>query len=233
MNPAAHLYQLQKKDSRSNWIENRMAEINLELENDTVLAQAQSKEKAASAALEIARSELGTIEAEVQAVRIKVQTSEAALYGGRIHNPKELQDIQNEIASLKRRIVILEDNQLAAMLQVEEAEAAYLLSTQQLHQTTSETTQNQAGLRGELSSLGVEKLRLLVERQMIIQQLSPERVDLYERLRKQKRGIAVVSAQDNTCSGCGTTLRPAEIQTARTSSELVICSTCGRIIYAG
>lgn len=233
MNVAAHLYQLQNKDTRKNWIENRVIQINLELMNDDALSQAQLAEKNAESKLKKARSDLGLIEVEVQSIRIKIQTSEAALYGGRIHNPKELQDIQNEISSLKRRVAALEDAQLTAMLTVEEAEENYSKSNQDLQNSTAESTQNQAGLRGELSSLELEAERLAVERQAIIQQLPLTVVDQYERLRKQKRGIAVVSVQDNSCSGCGTNLRPAEIQAARTSAELVICSTCGRIIYAG
>lgn len=233
MNVAAHLYQLQNKDTRKNWIENRVIQINLELMNEDALSQAQLAEKNAESKLKKARSDLGLIEVEVQSIRIKIQTSEAALYGGRIHNPKELQDIQNEISSLKRRVAALEDAQLTAMLTVEEAEENYSKSNQDLQNSTAESTQNQAGLRGELSSLELEAERLAVERQAIIQQLPLTVVDQYERLRKQKRGIAVVSVQDNSCSGCGTNLRPAEIQAARTSAELVICSTCGRIIYAG
>jgi uncharacterized protein len=51
-----------------------------------------------------------------------MQTSEASLYGGKIRNPKELQDLQVEIAALKRRTATLEDEQLEAMLAVEDAE---------------------------------------------------------------------------------------------------------------
>ncbi len=233
MNPAAHLYQLQKKDSRLKAIEDRLVEIESELADDTLRTEAQSSENSARSILDRSRSLLRSIEDEVQSVRIKLETSEASLYSGRIQNPKELQDIQNEIASLKRRIAHLEDEQLKAMIQVEEGEAAHSASTADLNRTLGESTQNQSALRGERSSLEGEKDRLLVERQALLQQLPSEQVDLYERLRKQKRGLAVVSVQENSCSACGTNFRPAEIQAARTTAELVICSSCGRIIYAG
>jgi predicted nucleic acid-binding Zn-ribbon protein len=233
MNPSAHLFQIQKKDTRANWIDNRLKEIQTALEVDQVLLQAQADEKKSRESLFKAQSDLRSIESEVQTLRIKKQTSEAALYGGRIHNPKELQDIQNEIASLKKRISVLEDNQLNLMQVVEDAESSCLSSSQRLSQVTSINIENEASLRGEISSLSLEKERLSVERQVTIQQLSPELIEQYERLRKQKRGLAVVTIQDNSCSGCGTTLRPAEIQSARNGLDLVICSNCGRIIYAG
>lgn len=233
MNLAAHLFQLQKKDDRINWIDNRITEIQTILESDPTLIQAQADETKSREILNKAQSDLCSIESEVQAVRIKTQTSEAALYGGRIHNPKELQDIQSEIASLKKRISALEDNQLTAMMAAEEAESSYSSSNQKLSQATSSGIENQASLRGEISSISLEKERLSVERQVTIQQLSSDAIENYERLRKQKRGLAVIIIQDKTCSGCGTTLRPAEIQSARASLELVFCSNCGRIIYAG
>ena len=54
--------------------------------------------------------------------KVKIEQSEASLYSGNVTNPKELQDLQNEAAALKRYLVTLEDRQLEAMLEVETAE---------------------------------------------------------------------------------------------------------------
>ena len=132
MNPSAHLFQIQKKDNRVTWIENRLKEIQTALDVDQVLLQAQEDEKKSRESLHKAQSDLRSIESEVQTIRIKIQTSEAALYGGRIHNPKELQDIQNEIASLKKRISVLEDNQLTLMQVVEDAEAYNMIFSSEI-----------------------------------------------------------------------------------------------------
>jgi uncharacterized protein len=233
MNPASHLFQLQKKDLRSSWIENRIQEIQIGLESDPDLVQAQLDEKNCKTLLEIARQEVRSIESDVEAVRIKIQTSEASLYGGRIQSPKELQDIQNEIASLKKRRSALEDSEIESMLRSEEAEAVYESSRNNLENATAQSIQNQAGLRGELSSLLAEKGRLVTEREAVVNQLHPEMIGLYEQLRKQKRGLAVALIQENACSACGTTLRPVEVQVAKSGAELVMCSTCGRILFAG
>lgn len=233
MNLASHLYQLQKKDLRIDWINHRLEEIQAQLSDDAVLAAAQASALVTNQHLTKTRKALNKIEEEVQSVRIKIQTSESSLYGGRIHNPKELQDIQNEIASLKRRLATLEDEQLNAMLQVEEAESEDHTALSNLSSAQARQIEVNSSLKGEISTLQNEKERILVERQAVIGQISPDLVVEYERLRKQKRGIAVVSIQDNSCSGCGSSLRPAEIQAARISQELIYCSNCGRIIFAG
>lgn len=233
MNLASHLYQLQKKDLRIDWINHRLEEIQSQLSDDAMLSAAQASALATNQHLTKTRKALNKIEEEVQSVRIKIQTSESSLYGGRIHNPKELQDIQNEIASLKRRLATLEDEQLNAMLQVEEAESGDHTAQSNLSSAQARQIEVNSSLKGEISTLQTEKERILVERQAVIGQISPDLVVEYERLRKQKRGIAVVSIQDNSCSGCGSSLRPAEIQAARISQELIYCSNCGRIIFAG
>jgi hypothetical protein len=233
MNLAAHLYQLQQKDSRATRIEARIREISVELTNDSTLSAARDADKEALLDLQKARLNLKSIENEIQSLRLKIQTSETSLYGGRIQNPKELQDIQKEIASLKHRISLLEDSQLEAMFTVEEMEGKQIRASQNLQQAQMATVDNQASLHEELASLENELKKLALERTALLQQLPQDQIDRYEQLRIHRRGIAVVILQDNACPGCGTTLRPAEIQAARTSQELIFCSTCGRIIFAG
>ena len=44
------------------------------------------------------------------------------LYGGKVRLPRELQDIQNEIASLKKQISSQDEDQFNSMMLVEELE---------------------------------------------------------------------------------------------------------------
>lgn len=58
--------------------------------------------EASQADLHNTRHDLKTAEAEAEAQKIKIEQTEASLYGGSVHNPKELQDLQREVASLKK-----------------------------------------------------------------------------------------------------------------------------------
>ena len=103
--------------------------------NASLLPNRPSK-KAAQQVLK-AQQALRTIEEKAKAVRVKLETSNAKLYGGRITNPKELQDIQLDVASSKRRLSAFEDEQLTAMIALEEAEAAQAAAEQSLEQNRS------------------------------------------------------------------------------------------------
>lgn len=233
MSSSFHLYQLQKIDTQLDQISQRSNEIQRLLEEDTNLRAAKQQLEAAEKQARIARQALHQVEASVQAKRVKKEQSEASLYGGLIKNPKELQDLQNEVASLKRVITKLEDEELEAMIAVEEAEDALKTAQQQMAQAQAEFTQQNASLTGEQSQLTRTAERLHAERELVTSQISVDSISSYDRLRKAKRGVAVAFVDEDSCGTCGAALTPAERQSARSPHQIVLCPSCGRILYAG
>jgi predicted nucleic acid-binding Zn-ribbon protein len=227
------LYRLQKIDSQRDQIAARMAEIQLLLSNNQVLIDAKNNLTQAEQALLTVRRSLRLIEDTVQAKRIKLEQDESSLYGGRIRNPKELQDLQNEVASLKRRLAELEEEQFNAMISVEQAEAVHTAAAKQMQVAQSGFDQLKASLTGEQMALTRDINRLESERQATSVAVSPENQKLYERLRQQKRGLAVASLTDDACDSCGATLTPADKQSSRSPTQIFFCPSCGRILYAG
>src|SRR5574338_1554039 len=116
------LYRLQQIDSQLDRIRGRLREIEIAMNENAALQEAKRRTAQAEAELEASRKSLHRAEQESQDQRVKIEQTEATLYGGRVHNPKELQDLQNETAALKRYQGVLEDRQLESMLLVEEAE---------------------------------------------------------------------------------------------------------------
>ncbi len=233
MSQAFHLLQLQKIDSQLDQIENRFQEINALLSNHSQVEEAQHHLQQVEALFKEKQLALKKIEHEVQAKRIKLEQSEENLYSGRVKIPKELRDLENEVQALKRALATLEDRQLEAMIDLEQAEAEYRQAEAQFQHAQAEAAERNTGLRGELETLARSRDRLLREREVILNQIDPQNRAIYQQLRSRKRGIAVATVVDETCSACGSTLTPAERQAARFPHQLVFCSSCGRILYAG
>jgi predicted nucleic acid-binding Zn-ribbon protein len=233
MSQAFHLAQLQKIDTELDQIQSRITEIDQILSTNELLDKAVEADRLVKLQLKSAQKDIQHTEESIQKHRIKMETSEAALYGGKIRNPKELQDLQNEIRSLKKVISTLEDEQLNFMLISEEIEDQQNTAAKNLVQVEADSTQRVAGFMGEKNQLLRRKERLFTEKEAALPQIPPADLAVYDRLRKQKRGLAVSQVEDGGCKGCGSALRPAEIQLARSPSQLVLCSTCGRILYAG
>jgi uncharacterized protein len=233
MSQAFNLLQLQKIDTQLDQIQSRLSQIEHILSTNDSLNLAIAANEDANQKVLKARQILAKSEELVQAQRIKIEISEAALYSGKIHIPKELQEMQVEITSLKKRLSILEDEQLDAMVLLEDSEKAQADSFTKLRSTQAEVAGQSAGLMGEQSQLQKNRERLNTERMAALSQISPENLTSYTRLREQKRGLAVCQVEDNACAGCGSTLRPEVRQAARSPLQVVRCETCGRILYAG
>lgn len=233
MSLSFHLFQLQKLDTQVSTASNRIADIKRLLAENESLVQAQAQLDSTSEKLRGARAKLREIEISVHNKRIKTEQSEAALYGGGVKNPKELQDLQTEIASIKKVILQLEDSELECMVAVEEAEQNFRDDEAKLNLVKAQQAGQSASLLGEMTTLENLLERLNVERKALVSQINPILMDTYTQLRGSKRGIAVVPVEDGCCTACGSTLTAAEIQSARSSTQLVICPMCGRIIYSG
>ncbi len=233
MNPSFHLYQLQKLDSQLDQVEQRLGEIQNALDKDERLVAAREMVDGRHSVLIKSQNHLKRIEQDVETRRIKLEQCEANLYSGRVKNPKELQDLQAEVVSIRKAIATLEDQQLEAMLVVEAHQAEFTQGESEYQSTEAVVLQDQASLNGEKNQLIATRTRLTTEKEASQQQIDSAWLKEYNNLRKKKRGIAIASVSDSACSACGTTLTPSECQTARSSLSIYMCPTCGRILYAG
>jgi predicted nucleic acid-binding Zn-ribbon protein len=232
MSAALGLYRLQQVDSQIDQIQARLKAIRETLENDLELKVADQKFAAAENSHTDAERALRQSEAEVEKQHIKIEQTEASLYGGHVHNPKELQDLQKDVASLKRHLQTLEERELDAMLAAENLEKEAQMVKEHLEQVKANLSHQNRELTQESESLHKDLERLNIERQAVIKDLAQEALSRYNQLRQQRRGIAVTTINDSACAACGTTLTASQQQSARSTSQLFHCPSCGRILYA-
>ena len=232
MSAALGLYRLQQVDSQIDQIKARLKVIRDILENDLELQTAARQFTSADNNDKDAQRALKQSEAEVEKQRIKIEQTESSLYGGRVHNPKELQDLQKEVAALKRYLEILEERELEAMLVVETSEKESQEAKARLDHVQSNRSDQYRDLTQESELLHKNLERLNTERQAVIGDLAQQKLSIYDQLRQQRRGIAVTTINDAACAACGTTLTPSQQQNARSTTQLFNCPSCGRILFA-
>ena len=232
MSAALGLYRLQQVDSQIDQIQARLKTIQQTIENDVELRAANEGFAAAESKNRDAERALKLIEADVEKQRIKIEQTESSLYGGRVQNPKELQDLQKDVVSLKRHLQTLEERELEAMVTVEAFEKALQTAKTDLEQVQANLKEQNKDLTSESEALRKDLERLNSERQAVVTDIASQALTIYDQLRKQKRGLAITTIADNSCEACGTTLTASQQQTARSTSQLFHCPTCGRILYA-
>lgn len=232
MSAALGLYRLQQVDSQIDHARARLKAIQQTLENDVELRALTGRCTAAESKLREAERLLKLSEQEVEKQRIKIQQTEASLYGGLVHNPKELQDLQKDVASLKRHLETLENRELEAMEAAENAQKDFETAQAELERLTVGRGEQFRDLGEESVTLNRNLERYSSERLAVVQDISAQTLNVYEQLRRQRRGIAVTTLSDSSCSACGTTLTASQQQSAHSTSQLFYCPSCGRILYA-
>ena len=231
MNKVLNLYRLQKLDSQIDKITSRLEVIKKALDDNIRIKRAKIKVIKAQKQSKKSRIKLSQIEDKVESRKIKRKLVQNSLFSGKIKNPKELQDLQMESESLKRYISQLEDEQLEAMIEYEEAEGNEKQAKKTLAQAKATTVEENASLSGEQLKLNETLKRLLKEREAVIGAVPASDLSLYDQLRSKKRGTAVAEVTDGGCSICGQALTPSDQQLIRSSNQIVFCPSCGRILY--
>jgi len=227
------LFRLQQLDTQIDTSQARLREIEALINDDHELRKSMEEAEVAQQALHNAKKEVQKAEYETAQLRVKIEQTDASLYGGKIRNPKELQDLQNELAALKRHMVVLEDRQLESMLGEELAGEVNDAAANALQQQRDRRETKLAMLRAEQKRLENDLIHLEDERAVAVGSIEGVDYQLYEQLRRDRRGIAVARVSDRACSACGTTLNAMLLQAARSQNQLHRCDTCGRILYVG
>jgi hypothetical protein len=231
MNQTLSLYRLQLIDSQIDRVQINLQTIQKQLEDDLTLRQSGEQAQLAGKNHQLVQNDLHQAEAAVQDQSIKIEQTESSLYGGTVHNPKELQDLQNDVLSLKRHFSTLEDRLLETMLALEEAEKKDRSAQADLQAVKLKWAEQNQNLNQELNTLQKEHQKLTTERTALIGTISTDNVGLYDQLRHQRRGVAVSTVSDNTCEACGSRLTPAQAQSVRSAGQMALCPSCGRILY--
>jgi hypothetical protein len=229
MTEGADLYRLQNLDSEGDKKRRRLAEVEAALNESKELQQArraveQAEEQVRKWAVKQRDSEL-----EVQGLADKTSRDEQRLYSGTIRNPKELEDLQAEVASLKRRRQQLEEDLLEVMLEREDAETIRSQAQSHLDKVQADWTARQADLINEREELQARLAENEQAREALLPSIDAGDLRIYESLRRRKGGIAVALLCDDTCGACGVGISPSFKWQLR-QGELTPCSNCERIL---
>jgi len=232
MSASLGIYRLQQVDRQIDRANAQLDTIRITLENDTELRSALERVETTQTQNQRSSHEMKNAEADVNSQKIKIEQAESSLYGGTVKNPKELQDLQKDVASLKKHLVTLEERQFETMLKAEAAEAELKNGRTELEIIQARLGNEHGRLIGEQSTLVKQLERLAEEREAALAPIESRLLQIYEDLRQQKRGVAVAEINDNACASCGTILNASIQQNARSQKQLVNCPSCGRILFA-
>jgi hypothetical protein len=226
------LYQLQSLDSELDDALRQLAYIAANLGESDSLKAAKLALAAAEQNLKKAQATMQNLDLEVKSLDQKIAQEEKMLYGGsKAVSAKEAANLQEEVASLKRRQSNREEMLLESMVQVEDAEQTLKDAQTELAQIHAGWIINQADLGQKQGALDKKVAQLREQRPTVLAGVDTEALEEYNDIRPKKSGVAVAMVKDGVCQRCGMSPSQNKIQQARAGNELIFCGGCGRILY--
>ena len=225
------LYELQLVDTDIDVREKSLAEVRLQLSDDSELVAASRRISELGKRLEEEAAARRPVEIRIRDVEDKLKVIDARLYGGSITNQRELEAQHEERNFLQEQRAGEEDSLLELMVASEETQnkldALKKAATEKetaRKQAQPELTTSEETLSRELKELGAERTEVAAE-------IDPSYLAMYDALRKRRGGQAVARVERGMCQGCRLSLPVTEVLRAKASTGLVYCNSCRRILF--
>lgn len=171
-------------------------------------------------------------DADVEQVKARRTRNRERIDAGLVSDPKQLQAMQHETGALDRRISDLEDEEIAVMEQLEEAQHRYAMLTEQLTDIEAQVEEQTRSKDAATAEIQAEMHQSRTEREKLSSELPADLVALYDRLRASLGGIGVGAIQHGRCGGCRLQIGTSELArfAAAPPEEVLRCEECNRIL---
>lgn len=180
--------------------------------------------------LDVVGRDQSKLEHEIDSLTQKAAAEQKRLYDGSIANAKELSSLQHEIENLTRRRSDREDELLGLMEVREELESRAAEARTRSDALRARVGEVGGAAIGELSTIDAELVSRAGERETIAPDIDPDGLELYEDLRRQKKGIGAAALVDGVCQGCHEKLSAMELDKLKRSEGVKRCEYCRRIL---
>jgi len=171
-------------------------------------------------------------ERDVEQVRTRIDRDTERLDSGRVSTAKELESLQSEVTSLRKRQGDLEEVVLELMEKVEAAQGrrdeAAAASDSVAAELSAATQRRDESLR----EIEEESAKATDQRASAVGGVPADLLALYDKLRGQLGGSAAAMLSRGRCEGCRETLSTAELNEVRAAAadEVVRHEECRRIL---
>ena len=138
---------------------------------------------------------------------------------------KEMASAENTIARLEKEMEMFEGKATVARHDIDGIR-------EQLESLRGVLDERRAALAEVFKSTEEEEARYRHERDKVVHKISKGELAQYERIRKAKKGRAVVTVRKGACGGCHATVPPQRLLELRQNRKPYFCEHCGRIIIS-
>jgi predicted nucleic acid-binding Zn-ribbon protein len=216
--------ELQILESKSKDIPQRIEGLKLLIENKrTNLKEHQQR-------ILNLKKENKLLEVELKSVEDKITQYSAQLYSAKTN--EQYKAFLKEIDAQRKEKSTIEDKIIEIMGNIEETENELKELEKDLNETEVITAEKIKVLEEELKNVENAIKERTQKRQTLAQELGRELLTAYERIKKSKNGLAVVTIDNERCQGCLNPVPAQKILEIKKNDRLHFCEYCGRILIS-
>jgi uncharacterized protein len=169
------------------------------------------------------------MEGEIQTIQARISKHKDQLYQVKTNDQYKamLKEIENEEMEIRK----IEDRILEEMMEAEELQKRVAEAAARLEGEKARVAGEVRALETAKQAAETERRGLAAHRQELAGALNAEVLELYERVRKGRNGLAVAQVRDGFCIGCHVMLRPQRYNDVRLNAGILACESCQRILY--
>jgi predicted nucleic acid-binding Zn-ribbon protein len=194
------------------------------------LAGLEKEREAAAAELKDLELDFDKSEGELEILEAKLTEHETRLFAGGMSG-RETEHMRLEVQSLKGQQGTMEERVLALLERVDPARAAVTELDERIAGVDREKTRLEGIIKEEWRLIDAELARKEERKQEAMAPIPGDMIEMYEKLREIKEGVAIGRFENGICGGCHMALSSAE-QAEALSADIPRCVHCRRILVA-
>lgn len=223
------LLELQKTDQDLHELEQFKVDIPNQLETMET-AQSEAETRLADQETKVADIEKDRRqhERDLEAAQEQVKKYQGQLYS--VKTNKEYDALQAEIQAQKNRISELEDAILLLITEAETEQETLETIRGETESLIERFGEERTALESRLSAVDEDVAVKMDERKRMAMRVENQVLKVYDRIRRNLRGMTVVPLKKGACSGCFHVIPLQVIMQIRQGRRLISCESCGRIL---
>ena len=176
--------------------------------------------------------ELTRADKDVDQVRVRIERDNQRLDAGQVSNARELESLQNEVASLRKRQGDLEEVVLELMERREAAQALRDGAGAEAETADADETALTARRDAAVAEIEEQAAKAIAARAATVADVPADLLALYDKIRATVGGAGAAPLRRGQCGGCREMLSTAELNEIRRAApdEVIRHEDCRRIL---
>jgi predicted nucleic acid-binding Zn-ribbon protein len=215
--------QIKHYTDRIDLLPRQLADLEAKL-NGTLQSLEANKQKTVKAAADKKKLEGNIQDLEQKNSKYRGQLTE-------VKTNEQYKALLHEIEFNENQIRKIEDDILVLMEQDEELRKESQTIQHQLQKEKALVDAEKKAAESEVADDKIILAELQDRRGILLQSIQPESLDLYHRIVKVRKGVALARATQDSCQACHVRIRPHVVSQVIAGESIITCDSCGRILY--